>query len=86
MSTLADILNPQSATDMAISVPGGAEVTYAEFGNEIERVAELLAGAGVQPGKAVSIVPAQQSGVHGRVSGSSAGGRNRRAAELRVHD
>ena len=41
---------------MAISVPGGAEVTYAEFGDEIERVAELLAGAGVQPGKAVSIV------------------------------
>ena len=31
MSTLASILNPQSATDMAISVPGGAEVTYAEF-------------------------------------------------------
>ena len=56
MSTLADILNPQSATDMAISVPGGAEVTYAEFGDEIERVAELLAGAGVQPGRAVSIV------------------------------
>ena len=41
---------------MAISVPGGAEVTYAEFGDEIERVAELLAGAGVQPGRAVSIV------------------------------
>ena len=56
MSTLADILNPQSATDMAISVSGGAEVTYAEFGDEIERVAELLAGAGVQPGRAVSIV------------------------------
>ena len=56
MSTLADILNPQSATDMVISVPGGAEVTYAEFGDEIERVAELLAGVGVQPGRAVSIV------------------------------
>ena len=48
-------MNPQSATDLAISVPGGAEVSYAEFGEEIERVAELLAGAGVQPGKAVSI-------------------------------
>lgn len=55
MSTLADVLNPQSATDLAISVPGGAEVSYAEFGAEIERVAELLAGAGVQPGRAVSI-------------------------------
>ncbi len=55
MSTLASILNPQSATDLAISVPGGAEVSYAQFGDEIERVAELLAGAGVQPGRAVSI-------------------------------
>ncbi len=56
MTTLASILNPQSATDRAITVPGGAEVTYAKFGDEIERVAELLAGAGVQPGRAVSIV------------------------------
>ena len=56
MSTLASILNPQSATDLAISVPDGPDVSYAEFGQEIERVAELLAGAGVQPGKAVSIV------------------------------
>ncbi len=55
MTTLANVLNPQNATDLAISVPGGAEVSYAEFGEEIERVAELLAGAGVQPGKAVSI-------------------------------
>ena len=56
MSTLASVLNPQSATDLAISVPDGPDVSYAEFGEEIERVAELLAGAGVQPGKAVSIV------------------------------
>ncbi len=56
MSTLANILNPQSASDLAISVPEGPDVNYAEFGEEIERVAELLAGAGVQPGRAVSIV------------------------------
>ncbi len=49
-------MNPQSATDLAISVPEGPNVSYAEFGEEIERVAELLAGAGVQPGRAVSIV------------------------------
>ena len=55
MSTLASVLNPQSATDLAISVPGGAKASYAEFGEEIERIAELLAGAGVQPGRAVSI-------------------------------
>ena len=54
-TTLADILNPQSGDDLAISVPGGARVSYAEFGDEVERVAELLAGAGVQPGRAVSI-------------------------------
>ena len=56
MSTLANILNPQSASDLAISVPEGPDVNYAKFGEEIERVAELLAGAGVQPGRAVSIV------------------------------
>ena len=55
MTTLANVLNPLSATDLAISVPGGADASYAEFGEEIERVAELLAGAGVQPGRAVSI-------------------------------
>lgn len=55
MSTLASILNPQSATAPAISVPNGPDVSYAEFGEAIERVAELLAGAGVQPGRAVSI-------------------------------
>ena len=55
MTTLASILNPQSAGDLAISVPGGAQVSYTEFGEEIERVAELLAGAGAQPGRAVSI-------------------------------
>ena len=55
MSTLASILNPQSATDLAISVPDRFDVSYAELGEEIERVAELLAGAGVQPGRAVSI-------------------------------
>ncbi|MYE54672.1 MAG: AMP-binding protein, partial [Chloroflexi bacterium] len=55
MTTLANVLNSQSATDLAISVPGGADVSYAEFGEEIERVAELLAGAGVPPGRAVSI-------------------------------
>ena len=55
MSTLASVLNPQSATDLAISVPDGPNVSYAEFGEEVERIAELLSGAGVQPGGAVSI-------------------------------
>ena len=56
MTTLASILNPPSSTHRAIMAPGGTESTYAEFNAEIERVAELLAGSGVQPGRAVSIV------------------------------
>ena len=55
MTTLASILNPQRAADLAVTVPDGPAVSYAEFGDEIERAAELLAGAGVQPGRAVSI-------------------------------
>ena len=55
MTTLASILNPQSAADRAVTIPDGPAVSYAEFGDEIERAAELLAGAGVQPGRAVSI-------------------------------
>lgn len=56
MNTLADILNPQNSTDCAITIPDGPAVSYAGFGEEVERIAELLAAAGVQPGKAVSIV------------------------------
>ena len=55
MTTLASILNPQRAADRAVIIPDGPAVSYAEFGDEIERAAELLAGAGVQPGRAVSI-------------------------------
>lgn len=55
MTTLARILNPQSAVDRAVAIPDGPAVSYAEFGDEIERAAELLAGAGVQAGRAVSI-------------------------------
>ena len=55
MTTLASVLDPQSAADRAITIPDGPAVSYAEFGDEIERAAELLAGAGVQPGRAVSI-------------------------------
>ena len=55
MTTLASILNPQRAADRAVAIPDGPAVRYAEFGDEIERAAELLAGAGVQAGRAVSI-------------------------------
>ncbi len=55
MSTLANILNPQSGSDAAVIVPGAQPVSYADLGAEVERAAELLAGAGVQPGEVVSI-------------------------------
>lgn len=55
MTTLASVLNPQSGAAPAITVPDGPDATYAQFGERIERAAELLAGAGMQPGRAVSI-------------------------------
>ena len=56
MTTLANLLNPDRPSDRAVAVPNGPAVSYAEFAAEIDRVAELLAAAGVQPAKAVSIV------------------------------
>jgi acyl-CoA synthetase (AMP-forming)/AMP-acid ligase II len=56
VSTLANVLNPTSSSSNAILIPDGPTVSYAELSDQIERVAELLAGAGVQRGKAVSIV------------------------------
>lgn len=56
MSTLASILNPQSQSDQAIVIPDGPTVSYQQFSDEVERVAETLAAAGVERGKPVSIV------------------------------
>ena len=55
MTTLANLLNPDRPSDRAVAIPDGPAVTYAELAAEIDRVAELLAAAGVQPAKAVSI-------------------------------
>lgn len=55
-NTLANLLNPASSTDDSIIIPGGPTLSYARYGEEIERVAGLLAGAGVKPGRPVSIV------------------------------
>jgi oxalate---CoA ligase len=55
-NTLANLLNPSSSTDDSIIIPGGPTLSYAQYGEEIERVAGLLAGAGVKPGRPVSIV------------------------------
>ena len=55
-NTLANLLNPSSSTDDSIIIPGGPTLSYAQYAEEIERVAGLLAGAGVKPGRPVSIV------------------------------
>jgi acyl-CoA synthetase (AMP-forming)/AMP-acid ligase II len=55
-NTLANLLNPASATDDSIIIPGGPTLSYGQYGDEIERVAGLLAGAGIKPGRPVSIV------------------------------
>ncbi|MCI0834973.1 MAG: AMP-binding protein [Chloroflexi bacterium] len=55
-NTLANLLHPSSPTDDSIIIPGGPTLSYARYGEEIERVAGLLAGAGVTPGRPVSII------------------------------
>ena len=54
--TLANVLEAGRPGANAIVIPGGPTLSYREYGDEVERVAGILAGAGVKPGRAVSIV------------------------------
>ena len=56
MSTLAEILNGHPADHNAVVVPDGPTASYADLRDEVERTAETLAAAGVERGRAVSIV------------------------------
>ena len=56
MSTLANILDGHPADSDAVLVPSGPRAGYGDLKDEVERVAELLAGAGVERGRAVSVV------------------------------
>ena len=56
VTTLAQVLTPNAATDNAIVIPGGPTLSYAALSDEIERVAGVLAAAGVEAGRPVSIV------------------------------
>jgi acyl-CoA synthetase (AMP-forming)/AMP-acid ligase II len=57
VTTLADLLNQGAPSANAVVVPGGGPtLSYAELSDDVERVAELLAGYGLERGRAVSIV------------------------------
>jgi len=56
VTTLAQLLTPNASTDNAIVIPEGPTLSYAALSDEIERVAGALAAAGVEPGRSVSIV------------------------------
>ena len=56
LSTLANILDGHPAEQGSIVVPGGPNVSYGALRAEVERVAGILSAAGVQRGRAVSIV------------------------------
>lgn len=57
VETLADLLPSADQSAPAIVVPqGGPKLSYGEFNQEVDRVAGLLAAAGVERGRAVSIV------------------------------
>ena len=56
MSTLANLLDRHPADRNAVVVPDGPTVGYGDLSSEVERVAETLVAAGVERGRAVSIV------------------------------
>ena len=56
MTTLAQVLAPNASTDNAIVIPEGPTLSYGALSDEIERVAGVLAAAGVKAGRPVSIV------------------------------
>ena len=56
MPTLSHILRPAHTSDTAAVEPGIGAWTYAQFNDEVDRLAGLLAGAGLNPGDVASIV------------------------------
>jgi acyl-CoA synthetase (AMP-forming)/AMP-acid ligase II len=54
--TLANLLDDHPSNKDSIIIPGTEAITYGEFSDEIERIAGLLAGNGLEREKAVSIV------------------------------
>ena len=56
MSTLANLLDIHPVNNKAIVIPEGATLSYGNLSEEIENISEILAGAGLEKGRSVSIV------------------------------
>ena len=56
MSTLADLIANHPSNKNAVLIPDGPTTTYGKLAEQIEHVSEILAAAGVEKGRTVSIV------------------------------
>ena len=56
MTTLANLLDKHPVNNEAIVIPGNINLSYGTFSEEIESISELLVGAGLEKGRAVSLV------------------------------
>ena len=56
MTTLANLLDKHPVNNEAIVIPGNINLSYGTFSEEIETISELLVGAGLEKGRAVSLV------------------------------
>ena len=56
MVTLANLMDNAPSNKTSVIIPGGPNIKYQDLRNEIEKIAGLIAGYGVNKGSAVSIV------------------------------
>ena len=56
MVTLANLMDNAPSNKTSVIIPGGPNINYQDFRDEVEKIAGLLAGYGVKKGSAVSIV------------------------------
>ena len=56
MVTLANLMDNAPSNKTSVIIPGGPNINYQDFRDEVEKIAGLLAGYGVNKGAAVSIV------------------------------
>jgi acyl-CoA synthetase (AMP-forming)/AMP-acid ligase II len=54
--TLANLMDNAPSNKTSVIIPGGPNINYEDFRDEVEKIAGLLAGYGVNKGSAVSIV------------------------------